>query len=540
MRGYIVPKYLQKRKIELLRQKIICRKFGYMFFRKTVSRILPSEARKHYIKNLTRKHFDIWCSYWYDMSRGWRFLMRADIHYNLKIQQRYFESWRVCYNQRKSLLIKNKVAELYYEKNKRRIQIKLCFQKWKIFMNNRRIKKGRLNWAWNYFKSKHFPDILRPYFYRWKVLIKAARKEKKKLQRILKMYQSRLLAKYFRVLVNYRTLRRKKKHERNLIRQYYQRKLLFHGFVRWKEYLDEKLKYRASMFLAEASYVFKIKKFYFKKLHQNTLREICIKETIKAINLVIMRKAFKRWILFQRTRQIDKIKSELITNMMLNKLKLKALHKIRQYVEYKKEKRATEQKQLGEAVEHLKKTKLKFCFIKWRIYARHKKKQVVKSIEAYKFSQKTLLKKHVSYWKCFIKHKRYRKTLYSEVMKHYDTVLLKNYFQKLLQYLNEAKKVRKRVEYAKTVHRNNLKEEALKVIVLAGIRKKERLFKENVERVSRELFIAQKYLGIWKKNSIHRYKYEQQSDTFCETTCPSSGLFQMCFLVPSTFNCNFS
>ena len=67
--------------INLIREKVIKRKFGYLWLRKVHGRVLPSIADKNYKVSFIRQYFHVWKNQWWYSGREWRLNVKAECFY---------------------------------------------------------------------------------------------------------------------------------------------------------------------------------------------------------------------------------------------------------------------------------------------------------------------------------------------------------------------------------------------------------------------------------------------------------------------------
>ena len=62
-------------------EKVIKRKFGYLWLRKVHGRVLPSIADKNYKVSFIRQYFHVWKNQWWYSGREWRLNVKAECFY---------------------------------------------------------------------------------------------------------------------------------------------------------------------------------------------------------------------------------------------------------------------------------------------------------------------------------------------------------------------------------------------------------------------------------------------------------------------------
>lgn len=202
-KGYYIPKYLFKRKLYFLKEKVLKRKYGYLFFRKAFSKILPSQATYHYKQNLKKKCFKAWIIVWYQERIEWKLLIKANIHYQFTLQQNIFRGWKHYQKNINFLKLKKQIAIIHSMKNSRRHTILWAYKKWKIFHRNQINKKLQNQAAKEFFKSKYKPEFLRNYFKRWMIFKIVSLQNRHGIQKATKYYESQLIYQSFEIMKKY-------------------------------------------------------------------------------------------------------------------------------------------------------------------------------------------------------------------------------------------------------------------------------------------------------------------------------------------------
>ncbi|XP_043977147.1 protein SFI1 homolog isoform X6 [Gambusia affinis] len=75
-------------RLKELRIRHLARKFLKIWMHNTFGRVLPLQARSHYIRGLLRRAFETWRDDWWKSRREWSLLLRAECHYSCDVDVR--------------------------------------------------------------------------------------------------------------------------------------------------------------------------------------------------------------------------------------------------------------------------------------------------------------------------------------------------------------------------------------------------------------------------------------------------------------------
>lgn len=576
-RNLRLPKYLIRRKVELVRRKIISRKFAYIWYRLAVSNILPTFAAKHYENTLKKNAFNKWRNQWFEKYKLWKLEIRADFHYKLTLKQKCIKQWLFFSIEERQLKLKEKIADKYYT---RILKIRY-YLRWKyasnaIKINNEYEELMQLHMIYLYLNF-HISNCLKNY---WGTI------KKYLLNTLLQNNQETRLLKHcfkkFQIFTKQSIYRKNLNYKADCFFKFkYGRKLLENHLNLWEEYTLYRLekKRKTEKALMHLNYVTKLRSF--KKMHKYT---VCrrLKNNIKRTIAVyftekLIKKCLKHWKVFVVRQQEKCLKIATADYYYKENLKRRCFIKIKAYRKYANDLRL----KLNQYYEAKNLRLLYFCFKQFKKYADTsllKKKQFVKAILFYENSLRkkcfTLLKNYVKRrklkqlqlyeffergnklslqycfrkWRSFVKivsvkkmkidiaetyykfflQKCYFKKLhnflmYKQLQKHKELVAQRHFLQKLTvfaflkwkDFLEEQKVFKTTLIKAKNFYRNNIEKAALRVILKAGILKEQEKEKIIFEQILRKYRNVYKYFKIWQNKLKKRNKTcEDKPKTF--------------------------
>lgn len=533
-----IPKYLRKRKVELVRKKIITRKYGYLFYRKTISEILPSQAQKFYLKHLLIRCFSRWYSYCYENTIGWKYQIRAEIHYSLNLKQKYFKQWKVYFTMKKAYLIKRQVAIFYHQKHFETLTIRIYFRKWQYFVKQVQFNKECSILAWNFYKSKNYPGILRRYMYKWRILVKVMKKKNELLQQSRRIYQTKLKRKCFRAIVLNKIHHKQKKAKYKELFQFYCKKLKCIAFVRWKNYLRTRQKTKENFILADICYSVQLKTKYLGLLKIYTLRRKYIRNKLKEIDIILMRKSLTKWLIYKARRKDKKLTRDYAIEFSNSKLKSAVLYQFKCYVQYRNAKKTYITTKTNCLIMIMRLNKLKYSFQKWMAYKIYKTERHHLNITVFRYNRQKLMRIVLVKLKLFLTYQKRKHDLFHNSVLIFNNSLLKKCFNAIKSNWIERIRFKKDIFAAEIFYRNSLIEEVLRTIVISGIKKKEHLLDIKTTHYRRKIVLLQKYTSIWKQKTIYKRTFSKQAavnaDETNEWISTDTNWFQMCFIAPKT------
>ncbi|KAG5872706.1 hypothetical protein JTB14_008800 [Gonioctena quinquepunctata] len=507
-KGYLIPKYLHKRKVEVIRTKIIKRKYAYLFYRKTISKILPSQARNHYHLKLKQHILKRWISYWYKERKEWKLMLRAEIYYNLSLMDKSMQKWKYFIELRKAAKVKTHIAELHYGKNSSRQLLLNVLNKWKWFMAHKAYEKSRQKIANDFFKSKYKPEMLNSYLRRWIIYTNFAKKSRERLLNAANYHEQILLFRAFTAMLIYTN---KVKAYRNIMEQaqnLYESKLKSKAFSGLKTYAKERAMEKQNLVLAHTHFAHQLKKHSFAQLKENSIRNCLVRANLQKLesgrNFRMKKRYFERLKMYHQNELIKKEKIGKANAHYEEHLKKSMLKQWKLYVKSSQDEKQKEQEKIQLAVHHDNMNKVERALKIWKEYINYQSKKKLKITEANIFRDQLSLR-NFSLWKCFV---------------------------------NGEKQFRETIAKAYQFYQNKKIDEGLLLILKSGLTQKERLLETSKEKLSNQLFLTQKYLSKWKQKTLykntHRKGTAKSLEASSENMVGSSDLewYPICFMAP--------
>lgn len=486
-----IPRYLKERKLQLLKRKILLRKFAYLFYRKTISPILPSIARKYYLQRIKISYFNLWRELHFEEKLLWRLIIRANIHYNLNLKRNCFKKLQLYVINKKEKALKLRISENLF---------------------NRKIKKKYFLVLYYSPKLRRAHEILVKYLNKYliflylnyhinRTLLKLNELQEKLLliMYVKKLERKRLLKSCLRILMVYKNWQVKKRENQLILKKYleskYNSEYLMPYFQSWIQYVVIRIQKKSHY--EEASV------FYLNKLLRDTFNSIkkykemsLIKKELKLIAFEFLKrkllfKTFNGW-----KKRIDfKIKMH---NLMIEaelfyweKLTRDCFKKLKLYFHHKNVNR----QKIIEAEEFYSKTIVKRIMIIWKnllVESRERKLRISKLKKLHEFY---LSKKYLKYWRLFIEKKKANYLLEKQS-------LMKNTFCMWKKFSERCKLFRILKEEAWNLYKKKLIHEGLRIILIAGLERKR--CRENMacEVWRKQFYLSTKYFKIWKSKVL--------------------------------------
>lgn len=546
VRGYRIPKYLYKRKIEIIKRKIIKRKYGYLFYRKTISQVLPSQARRYYTKNLIKKAFFAWVMIWYEERKMWKLMVKAQIHYSFNVMQKMLDRWKEHHSKKIIVKLKWKIAEIHFQKIRKRQIILLAFNKWRLYQRYKIYRKVQYKIALTFFKSKYNRNQLKIFINRWVIFTRASKREKTRFRRATMQHHYKLKLTCFRKLLVYKDMRNKNKKLINNVLLASQIKLQRKTLTAWKNFINIKKHKKQNLMLSEAHYVFRLKYIFFKRLLFNKIRNKTIKQKISAFknyqNQNILRSYFLKLMAYKNYRLLKHEKQEK-SNFHYNKTLTKKIFVLWKKYELKKQcKKKILEKQILNAKIYIECAKKRFLFKKWKQFWTLQLIKRQKLLSAKKCSINIIVRKYFYIWMLFLKNQR-KTVLNTKIsIEFYQIKILKMTLAAWKTFTYNNKNFKQKLKEADCYYKTQLKKEALHFIIKSGLIQKELNFKENKQRIDHQLFLSHKYFSIWKQRTIYKkdkytknklYNLADNKENMVEAA--NVDWYPICFLAPRTF-----
>lgn len=575
-RNLRLPKYLIKRKSDLLRKKVWLRKFAYEWYRMSTSKILPSVAHKHYKQRLKWNAFKKWRDCWFEGNVVWKLEVRADIHYNIALKQKCMKQWLCFHVSCRQLELKQQIADAYCKRTlKIRYYIKLknakvateinkmyssamqlhtiyvylnynllqcmknyyelyenymlqvllqnnyqprimrkCLWRLHLYANDSIQKKELNHKAKCFFRYKYGLKFKQKYFHMWKQYVAYHQNKQKKNNRALKHFNFRLIQRCFLKIQNYSTYRFLKNKIKEAAATYHQEKLMRKICIHWKRFVNIKQTMHFKNARALNHYEVFLKRVYFTNLKKYRIQQL---ET--RFKLEMFRASRERHLLHYCFQELKRYAN----HRMLKKKKCIAvqLHyervlqkKCFKFLQNYQARRKAKKLKLQILVYKKMKTTLAHCFKKWREYVENVRAKKSRFAAVDEQLKMLLLKRYFNYLRKFKNYREFRKTQQIVADKHYLHKLANCTFKEWKQFLVVQQKHKEKLLQAEQFYKNNLQRLALRIILEGGICKQQDKEKIVFEKILRRYKIAYKYYNIWRNKTITKIKSEPRCDTF--------------------------
>lgn len=508
-KGYYIPVYLIKRKIEQIRQKIIARKYGYLLYRKTVSHILPSQACKLFERKLKKKYFERWLSFWYEETISWKLNIRAEIHYNLTIIQNVIRRWKCFHVKQKAAHIKEKIALMHYDKVFEEYTLKAALNKWKFYIQCKRYRRWQMGIAWKHYK-KNNPDVLQAYLYAWINYTNLSRKKKFRFDMAINHYNIQLKDRSLKMIISYKNARKVKQQLRMKLQIIFDCNMKKHVITIWRRFKDDSIEDRQNLILAVAHYHYRLKVIAFSKLWKNKIRSTTMKQilTLSRINhcqrtLATHLKQWKMYCLEKKNKRYKELQAILLHTNSLLRHNFMMLWRYTLYRQNKKENRILI---INNFRQKMNENILRKAIGKLKRFKMHKRKREGLKIMANMYSNRRILKSSLNAWKMYIRYKRYRELQNVNSTKFYQKTILILSLRLWKLFVMNEKQFRVVLLKAKDYYKFDLINESLNLIIKAGFIKRDHNFNQQKERMCSKLFLMLKYFGIWKRKVLYSKK----------------------------------
>lgn len=536
-KGYYIPKYLYKRKILLIKEKIIKRKYGYLFFRKAVSNVLPSQAEHHYEQHMKKKIMQAWIVVWYEERIEWRFIIKANVHYQCNVLQKSLQKWK-CYlvNKRFSKL-KNQIAVIHSIKISIKQTLLWALNKWKMYHRIRVEKKVKKCIAKKFFQSKNHSGVLRNYFKRWLILKLASVKNKLQMQKAIKSYEYHLIYVSFKKIGNFKNIQKHKYESQKKYIAIYEQTLLRRLIAMWKKFVIFNQQVKSNYILSTTHYVFKLK--------YNTLQSIIrfknvskkIKEIInnfrQSQNQRLLKKYLFEWKLLKDNKMLKLKKIIRAKDFYFRRLSQKVIYKFIRYVNYRKNKTIIMTERVAKAKIYLKSTKLRFLLLTWKGYCTSRILKKHKYLVANQYAEKNVLRIYMKVWQNFWLFRKFRQAQIIEISAFHNLKSIKKYFQTWKSHIKEILCFKHMYETAIDLHKRQIIQEGLLLIVRSGLVQKDENYRKTQQIFNRHLFLSYKYFSLWRRKVLTFYVLQNFTS---ENSYPcSTGTLDwhpICFLAP--------
>lgn len=484
----ILPKYLKKRKLELLRKKILLRKYAYLYYQKTISRILVSTTFKYYRRRILKKAFSKLKTNWFEQRIEWRLTVRSNIHYKFALKRKILYHWQYYLMLRKQKIVRMAIANLHYQnKIKTRYFVKLKYLK-KFNLLHQNLTKQSSVHAIYLFLHINLITLAASFF--------TSKMEYVILILYYQKYRGRKLRDYLKKLQHYKQTQIVKKNHERLIKLFrkskYNPENLRASFENWHTFTQISIIIRLKHKIAQTFLENKLKYLYFRRLYiYKELKRVKRKNEIVAEEFYrtsLKIHSFKRWIKFVIYKHTRNNNVNEANEFYRKKLKQKSFVKLLKY-KYKKEKY---RRIITDFREKIKQQVKRQCFDKLNKYFYHKQTKKLKYQSACTFHDNFLIKKIFTLLAMYVQDQRLRRlrleTLVNDKIKQRELQELRKILNNLIKYKDYKSAKRIKIQSANQKFKTNL---------------------------------LQKTFFTWKifvnRNKMVAYKYEILNKRYCNT-----------------------
>lgn len=505
-----LPKYLIKEKIQHVRKKILARKYGYLWYRITLSKILPSVAVKYYTIKIKHRGYMLLKQNWYDQKVLWRLILRAELHYVYILKRNMFHKWLNVILERKQLRLKLRIAEVFYNKT-------IIARYFLRLKNIKRIEQVMTSYG---ITSKTYLVYLYLNFNALMLFHRHAKAFQEYCMKVLFEinYKNKHLKYYFEKLrvftahMKYRRYRALKAEQFFL--RHYKIQYLLKYFNIWKEYIKNKHAKKAAYMKSENNYKNRIMQHAFKKLYKySKYRQF--KTTLKIgadmfYSMGLKKRTLNLWKLYAERKLNKKNRLNSVSEYYLYKIKKSCFLKLlknKNYQFWLRDKLCA----FKEGSEYRAKY---VCIVRLKKYVTYKKTKSEKYISVANYYKHKLayrclrtLESYNEYKKC--KRKR-RDSLLIHVFENQNKKLLKICFLKWKAYLLLKNQKKQEIEIVKMQYKNCLLRRIIrKWFQYKCIKNNSRKMKHNAENY---------YRNKLTRNALHQWHYYTQKQKRFGTT----------------------
>lgn len=569
----IIPKYLQERKIVLLRERILKRKFAYLFYRYTISNVLISSAEKYYKNRIKRRAFFELKKNWFENRVEWRLTLRANLHYKFTSKRNIFNGWKYYIERKKqkpfilqkireysdyrikrhyfgylryarkfSLQSKRLQTVLYkliifsflyvnltseactFHRNLltklvlyrhsiyfRKRYLKTCFVNLEIYKEISLIKKNKNEIVKAFRQLKYNPEDLRNIFEKWKKFTRFSIEKYNKIMNVNEYYNSKLKSKMFSNLLKYAIRRKAKRNTNRMVDAFYTLKLKKKMLKRWINYQNVRtIKNRK---------ITKAVELYKKKLNIKVLKQI------------------KKYC--KRQKELKLIVLKIETKINLN-LKRKCFQKITKYCAHqcdKKNKLILVENFFNKQLlikyfnllferqlfyqhfihKYLEEKRLKSLTMSFNQLIKYKNRRLQKRSNytlAFNFFNQNVLKKCLTNWKVYASYRKRINQAYTNLSARLNLNAKKTVLKIFKTNVEMGQRFRTDLETAKKLYKEELLKIGLRVIIKAAYEKNKTQKQSALEEYEKEFVLVGKYFQKWKTRLKQTNKTHSQSLVF--------------------------
>lgn len=551
-----IPIYLRNRKIHLIRKKILARKFGYLFYRKSISPVIPSVAWKYYLSNILRKYFDKWSSFYYEERILWRQQIRADVHYNLSLKKNCFAKWKLAIIHHKEVKLRNHLAKLFFIKrqkvkcfyklkyskllrvftdkqnnlfidyiallfinfntlkifrvyvkqkiiflilnyNKRKLLMR-CFSRMVQFCDSQKQKSERNKILKRYLKSKYDPEYLRSFLDLWKQYVSHKKNKNLIIIKVDNRYHKKLLRHYFVLLVKYKHSKQEKRYLQIVADNHFEAQLKLTYYKRWRKFYKMQVLKSYNLSVAINHYNHSLSRRCLKRMYEHYIELLDLHHKLDIADNFRKRKL--KTVYFCKLKQYvvnKQRKLRMLENSdkyWMNKLKQRMFTKLNQYALVKRTRRNQNNDIVSKCCANAS-TRIKiFYFKQWKTFLCNQRLYKIKLNLA---DSKCNINLKVRY---FRKWQQATKMIKAEYIKN-NHLIKKRSFEMWKGFCVDIKMFKERLIISEELYQNYLKYKGLRIILYNGLEKKRERELYALRNWNRLFCIVSKYFTIWKNKA---------------------------------------
>ncbi|XP_046747923.1 protein SFI1 homolog [Diprion similis] len=547
-----LPKYLIKRKILTIREKIIARKYGHIYLRKVFGKYHPSECRRYYNMKVLRRFFEKLKAHWFEVKQVHRLIHKADVFYEGKLMRKTFSEWlsyaarikiikkqenivRWNYDERLlktavyrwktitekrknfkimrqnaielfystyTLLLLLKLSEYFHEQIKqsllemksiligRSIFMRKCIRRWRSYVFQQKNERSLRSKAVSYYIHK----VSGLYFARWRKYVCYKRTKREIVQICVGLYEDTLLKMVVKFWKNETTLQVIERQRMMAAAKFHDDLLKRKLLKTWIRYVRHKLQGRTLKHKANFFYTMRLKQKILDALSKNVT---CCKNTKLAIQKLKL--FYKRLLILNVWNKWTIMIDEKNDSELRDKI-LVAKSFYQQHIIEKCLKKWIKYKIFQQKIKSLNSKVLDLCrtfyckqfFNTWKKAYSKKRRIVLLEEKATQFFKDSLLQNAISRWIKSYNDRISMKVKYRISGVHYDKKIVGKCFAAWINFCNENIRVQNLLNEADEYYLEMLQRKILKKLLLNIYRKKVK--REEIEMVN----------NFYKKTLVNR------------------------------------
>lgn len=509
---YKLENHFVRRRIQVLREKVLLRKFGYLFFRKTITKILPSVAYDFYLKSLLRKTFKKLEMSWYEGRIEWKHNLRAELHHNFVLKKRSFHKFAMFYVAKKTKKVKTSIAEVMFDKNFKKRMLKSIINNWKQFTYRKKTSKLKKAVADQHFKIHFRIERSRLYFTRWVFFARNRRAYKMKLNEAYKYYRMKLISRVFNAFFSYITHRRMRCNQMERVSQFYTDKLKQKMFNKLVSYRMYKLFQRDRMNFASNFYRKKLLRLAMRSFLKHLERQQYKRDRLDLFSKSKVKRMranyFEYWRIYKNDRKIKQQKLLKASGLHDFKCKKKYFRKLKLNRLNRRRKKKYQAMKMLQVKSIFDRRLLVICFVTWKSYTYNKKIKKEKIHLADVNHESSLKKKYFHIWVSYKIHIKLKRTRLIEIQLFYYQKTLQHCFKEWKIFTDEQRTFKLKKSKSKNYYQSCLIKQIFLLIIKAAFREKDENLNRYLENEKRRLILAQKYLKTWKIKTKNSRKHK--------------------------------